>query len=61
MEKRKVTIFNRTPHNIYIDIDGKANTDDIIVLGKTGRVTLELPVKRIEELKRELQGQVIIK
>jgi 3'-phosphoadenosine 5'-phosphosulfate sulfotransferase len=61
MEKRKVTIFNIRPHNVIIDLDGNEETDDIIVLGKGAKEIVELTNERIEQLKRELAGQVVIK
>jgi len=58
---KKITIFNVKPYNIFIDLDGKQDTNDIIVLGKGGKETVFLSEDRIKELKRELAGQVIFR
>jgi len=61
MDKIKVTIYNIKPYNVFIDLDGKQDTDDIIVLGKGGKADVKLTKERISELRKELAGQVLIK
>jgi len=61
METKKVTLYNVKPFNVFIDLDGNENTDDTIVLGKGGKETVELTNVRIEQLRKELAGQVVIK
>jgi len=58
---RKVTLLNIKQYNVFIDLDGNENTDDVIILGKGGKQTVNLTEKRIKQLKEELAGQVIIK
>jgi 2-phospho-L-lactate guanylyltransferase (CobY/MobA/RfbA family) len=61
MNKKKVTLYNVKPFNVFVDLDGNEDTDDIIILGKGGKQTVELSNDRIEQLRKELAGQVVIK
>ena len=61
MDNKKVTLYNVKPFNVFVDLDGNEITDDIIILGKGGKQTVELSNVRIEQLRKELAGQVVIK
>ena len=59
--KEKYLVINNTSHNIYLDIDGKENTDDIVVLGAKCKTNIELPEKRVSEIKQEFGANLILK
>jgi len=58
---KKYLVINNTPHNLYIDLDGNENTDDIIVLGARAKDYLELSEKRVAELRREFGANLVIR
>lgn len=61
-EKTRVILVNTSNRNVYVDIDGKTNTDDIIHLGpKAISTIIDLPNKsRMAEISKEYP-KVIVK
>ena len=59
--KEKYLVINNTNHNIYLDLDGNENTDDIVVLGAKCKTHLELSEKRVSEIKQEFGADLILR
>lgn len=61
MKKIKIMMINNSNHNIYIDLDGKAETDDIIVLGAKAKINMKLDEKRVSELQNQFGADLMIR
>ena len=60
-DKKKVRIINTSGSVKFIDIDGKKETDDIITLGINGSEIIEVTPARLNEMKIEFRGILVIK
>ena len=60
-DKKKVRIINTSGSVKFIDIDGKKETDDIITLGVNGSEIIEVTPTRLNEMKIEFRGILVIK
>ena len=60
-DKKKVRIINTSGSVKFIDIDGKKETDDIITLGVNGSEIFEVTPTRLNEMKIEFRGILVIK
>ena len=55
----RVVVTNLTPFNQFVDLDGKANTDDIIHLGPKNRVEVNIPTeKRFVQLSKDFLNKM---
>jgi len=57
-----VKITNKTPHNIFLDIDGDERTEDTVQIGPKGKVEVQLPSeKRFLEIGHQYSKQLILR
>ncbi len=58
----RVVVTNLTAFNQFIDLDGKANTDDTIHLGPKNRVTVDIPTeKRFVAISKEFANKLTLR
>jgi len=57
-----VRITNKTPHNIFLDIDGDKRTEDTVHIGPKGRVEVSIPSeKRFLEISHQYKKQLVLR
>lgn len=54
-------VVNKGKTNVYLDIDGKKDTDDIVIIGPKGNTKVKLTNERVEQIKTEHPSLVIKK
>lgn len=57
----QVKIINTSNSILYIDLDGKANTSDTIIVGAKGNVVVGLSEERHKALSTELKGKATLR
>lgn len=57
-----VKITNKSPFNVFIDVDGDKRTEDTVQIGPKGREVVELPSeKRYLEIAREFGNKIVMR
>lgn len=58
----RVVVTNLTAFNQFVDLDGKANTDDTIHLGPKSRETVNIPTeKRFVQLSKDFKNKLTLR